>query len=178
MSYFRPELEQQLLDTLDGTDQTYADAMAVVYQRRRELAYAKRGPRLTGRAYEQMMAEFSDVLNVLRERWRILGPGGGEGTVSGVYRFTLAGLLEGRAASITWDQGALGGDPEAVWRLVARATELEGQVVWIGDAHETETDHLSHPLSAISLARELLGWDAALTGVFPRIPPPPTGYKR
>jgi hypothetical protein len=94
------------------------------------------------------------------------------------YEFTATGKFRGQPATVTWADGELSGDAEAVDALQRLAQEREGQVVALGDLHETETEHLSDPLSAYVLIRELLGRDAEITGSLPRPRPLPSGYKR
>lgn len=94
------------------------------------------------------------------------------------YQFTVTGKFKERTAAVAWDNGKLSGDPEVVSLVQQSARDREGLVVSVGDFHETETQHLSDPISSYLLIREVLGKDAVITGTFPIPEPLPPGSKR
>jgi hypothetical protein len=99
------------------------------------------------------------------------------GNGTGEYEFRATGKFRGRPATVTWKGGEVSGDAELVEALRKLAEEREGQIVAMGDLHRSETQHLSDPIAAYVLVRELLGREATVTGNMPRRKPLPPGWK-
>lgn len=86
------------------------------------------------------------------------------------YRYTLTGKLAGRPVSLTWNDGVLSGDPEAVQALQELAACREGIRVLVPDWHQTRHNHLASPISALVLGNELLDYRCEVSGTWPTKP--------
>lgn len=93
------------------------------------------------------------------------------------YHYTLTGKLHGRPVSITWNDGELSGDPEAVQALRDLAARREGTRVLYPEWVQTRHHHLASPVSTYVLAKEILGRFARITGTFPKSPKLPEGME-
>ena len=85
----------------------------------------------------------------------------------------FTGEHNGREISITWEDGALSGDPEAVAWIQEIAARLEGQIIGpIGGPYST-TDHLADPYAASELIRSIFPGSVEQEGDLPlRVAPP------
>jgi hypothetical protein len=90
-------------------------------------------------------------------------------------RLTFTGKRNGHAITITWEDGALSGDPETVaWiRYVAKLAEAAGTIVGpIGGPYST-SNHLADPYAARALILEVFPGKVRQEGLLPpRIAPP------
>jgi len=88
-------------------------------------------------------------------------------------RLVFTGLRNGREISITWEDGALSGDPDTVAWIKYYAAAMEGSIVGpIGGPYST-TDHLGDPYAASELIRSVFPGDVRMVGELPlRIAPP------
>jgi hypothetical protein len=66
-------------------------------------------------------------------------------------RLTFTGLRNGREISITWEDGALSGDPELVGWIQHIAALAEGRVVGSVGGPYSSHDHLADPYAARAL---------------------------
>jgi hypothetical protein len=90
-------------------------------------------------------------------------------------RFTLRGLRGSQLISMTWIDGRLYGDPEAVEMVEMLAAAMEGHVV-SSPADITTHDHLRNPASASSLMRMMFSSRPECTySDVPPVPEPPEG---
>jgi hypothetical protein len=86
------------------------------------------------------------------------------------------GHFRGRLVFLSWQDGKLVGDPEAVKMIKRLAAEVEGHRVWtpthIGGIH----DHLSNPYKVYQLMKMVLKENhPEMSGSLPQRPPPPPG---
>jgi hypothetical protein len=84
--------------------------------------------------------------------------------------FTLRGHRGSQIIEMTWTDGQLTGDPEAIEMVQALAAAMEGQVV-SSPADITTHDHLSNPASAASLMDMM--FSSRSTCVYSDVPPMP-----
>jgi hypothetical protein len=90
-------------------------------------------------------------------------------------RLTFAGLRNGRHTSVTWEDGALSGDPDVVeWiEYIARIAEASATIVGgIGGPYSSH-DYLASPYSARELILSVFPGEVRQEGDLPpRIAPP------
>jgi len=94
--------------------------------------------------------------------------------------FSLTGQRRGappdaKPVTVTWTDGALSGDDDAVKWLELLAQEFEGRTIRPFVGPMTTTDHLSSPYSAYMLMRSIFQRvpQPTLTGALPEIDIPP-----
>jgi hypothetical protein len=71
-------------------------------------------------------------------------------------KFTATGMFQGRRVSITWEDGEVSGDPEAVAALKQLAKDKVGEPVGISTFHRTTHHHLKSNLSTWVLLIHIL----------------------
>lgn len=69
--------------------------------------------------------------------------------------FSVTGLRAGKRRTITWTDGALTGDADAIQMLRTLAAALEGTVQGQPGGPYTTTDHLTSPYTARALMKTL-----------------------
>lgn len=84
--------------------------------------------------------------------------------------FTIKGTFGNRTVEITWEDGKLTGPPEVVQIIKADAKVLEREDVGPVGGPFTRTKHLSNPLSASIIIREVLDEVLESSG---NVPSPP-----
>lgn len=95
-------------------------------------------------------------------------------------RFTLQGRrLPDAMVTITWEDGQLSGDADAVAMVRVLAEAYEGQTIVLTPGPSSRHDHLKNPWAA----RELMcmvfwGLPRQIAGSLPRLPDPPKGAIR
>ncbi|KQX69294.1 hypothetical protein [Paenibacillus sp. Root444D2] len=87
--------------------------------------------------------------------------------------FTAGGQVGGQDATIVWKDGMVSGSPFAVQLVLLEAANLEGELV--GPVNQqTDTRHLSSPLSALMIIDRVLT-AAVFTGEVPEVDSAPPG---
>jgi hypothetical protein len=86
------------------------------------------------------------------------------------YDFTYTGEIDGRLLSVSWKNGRLTGDTEAVEQLEEMAADLGGELVGAPGWSETDSDHLSSPVSALLLMDHLFKGQGKISGTYPEHP--------
>lgn len=88
---------------------------------------------------------------------------------------TMQATWGDREVELSWQDGMVSGDPEAVAKLRQLAADYEGQSV-ITLAGVTHHNHLADPYSAAGLMTDVLGPKAkVIEGGVPMLPEPPEG---
>lgn len=85
-------------------------------------------------------------------------------------KYTILGTIEDQEVRVTWNDGEIEGDPQAVDELLALAMFLEGKAV--GPEPEgpfTYRNHLSDPLSTLVLIEDVLDDITRRQGDFPTV---------
>ncbi len=93
--------------------------------------------------------------------------------------FTLTGPRGDQTVSMTWTDGELSGDPDAIAMVQLLAQGYEGHSISLTGTHRyTHHDHLSDPYSACAIMRSVFSvpWEIRMTeGGLPPLSPPPEG---
>lgn len=80
-------------------------------------------------------------------------------------RFTAIGTAYGHSLNVTWEDGSLTGNGQAIRMVLTEAANLEGELVGpVGE--QTETKHLRTALSAMIIIDRVLV-EAVFTGDVP-----------
>jgi len=90
-------------------------------------------------------------------------------------RFTLRGVRGAHAAAVTWEDGDLSGDPDAVALVRHLAETFEGHPAGQLGGPYTVTHHLVSPYTACAFMRLVFSNRPTLDGALPRLPDPPPG---
>lgn len=69
--------------------------------------------------------------------------------------FSITGLRGSKRVTVTWTDGALTGDTEAITRLKQMASALDGTLQGQPGGPYTMTDHLSSPYTACAMMKLL-----------------------
>ena len=93
-------------------------------------------------------------------------------TVTGVWS---VGTSEPRFGSVTWRDGALSGDRDAVDAVLALANELWGQIVGPVEGPTTSYNHLASPISALEIITSIFDPEWEGSGDIPEREPIPVG---
>lgn len=81
--------------------------------------------------------------------------------------FTVTGHLAGAAATVTWTNGRLTGDPWAVRAVLERARSLEGTDIGPIEGPYTNRLHMRTPIGAITVIAETFDAVDDVTGDVP-----------
>jgi len=82
-------------------------------------------------------------------------------------KFTFSGKRNGKPITITWEDGALSGDPDTVAWIKYYAAAMEGSIVGpVGGPYST-TDHLGDPYAASELIRSIFPGSVQVEGDLP-----------
>jgi hypothetical protein len=82
-------------------------------------------------------------------------------------RLVFTGTRNRKQISITWEDGALSGDPDTVAWITYYAAAMEGSIVGpVGGPYST-TDHLGDPYAASELIRSIYPGDVRQEGELP-----------
>lgn len=95
--------------------------------------------------------------------------------------FSLSGNRRGREdrVTVTWTDGVLSGDANAVAMIERLAKALEGTIQGMWGGPYTTKDHLASPYSALPLMRQVfIAGTVKQTGKLPLLPPVPEGAIR
>ena len=95
-------------------------------------------------------------------------------------RFVLQGRrLPDHLVSITWEDGRLSGDPDAVAMVLYLAEAYEGRWLELPGCPGTQHRHLQSPYTSRELMEMVLvGRPRLVEGALPRLPDPPPGAIR
>jgi hypothetical protein len=96
-----------------------------------------------------------------------------------VVRFTLTGSRNGKTVSITWEDGSLSGDADAVSAVQHVADVWEGRTIGQPGGPYTTQNHLASPYTARYFMCRVFSERPTLTeGALPLLPDPPEGAIR
>ncbi len=89
--------------------------------------------------------------------------------------FSTTGRIGSQTYTVTWEDGEVTGDQDAVDAIEAYADAHEGKLIGSPSGPFTEVDHLSDPLSAAMIMDEIFDEIISEEGDVPELPDVPEG---